>query len=148
MHASKDKKLGIEDKTETTVTAAAISNELRSYARQRWPLANDKYRKSRLRSLLELTERRVKSLWEGEDTAVPRGTELRAIEALIGKRIGPAADGENRDDFLALQARVARLEAALASVDEAFFDPQMAGYRQGLHVGRGGDEPGADEREG
>jgi hypothetical protein len=137
MPLRKDNSLGIEDKTETTVTAAAIGNELRAYSRQRWPLANDKYRKSRLSNLLSLSHRRIKSFWEGEPTAVPKAEETRRIEALIGKSIGPAADGENRDDFMALQARVSRLEAALAAVDEAFFDPQMAAYREALHVGRG-----------
>jgi hypothetical protein len=130
--------LGIEAKTETTVTAAAIGNELRAYSRQRWPLANDKHRKSRLADLLEMSHRRIKSFWEGEETAVPKPYEISRVERLTGKKIlAAAADGENRDDFMALQARVARLEAALAAVDEDFFDPQVAAYREALHGGRG-----------
>lgn len=113
---------------------------MRVYSRQRWPLANDKYRKSRLGTLLDMTQRRIKSFWEGEETAVPRPAEISRVETLTGiKIIAAAADQENRDDFMALQARVARLEAALAVVDEAFFDPQMAAYRQAVHGGRGED---------
>jgi hypothetical protein len=141
MAPAEDKQLGIEAKTETTVTAAAIGDELRAYSRQRWPLANDKHRKSRLADLLKVSARRMKSFWEGEATAVPRPEEISRVEALTGKKLSlsAAADQENRDDFMALQARVARLEAALAAVDEAFFDPQMAAYREAVHGGRGED---------
>ncbi len=129
--------MGIQAKTETTVTAAALGNELRIYSRQRWPLANDKHRKSRLAELLNLSHRRIKSFWEGEETAVPKPSEISRVEKLTGKKIlAAAADGENRDDFMALQARVARLEAALSAVDEAFFDPEVAAYREALHGGR------------
>lgn len=127
------------------MTAAAVATELRFYARQRWPLENDKTRKHRLRGLLGLTTRRIKSLYEGEATAKVSGAETASIEALIGRRITAAADEENRDAFMALQARVARLEAALAAVDEAFFDPQMAALRASLHGRRGGDEPNTAE---
>lgn len=135
--------MGIDAKSEPReVSAAAVSVELKAYARQRWPLDNDKSRKALLRKLLGFTGRRMRSLYEGEGTAVPRGSETAAIEDLIGRKIGAAADEENRDAFMALQARVARLEAALAVVDEAFFDPQMAAYREALHGGRRGNEPG------
>jgi hypothetical protein len=134
--------LGNEDK----VTAPAISRELRVYARQTWPLDNDKLRKIKLGRLLLLSARRIKSFWEGEETAVPRGSETARIEQLIGHRIGAAADRENADDFMALQARVARLEAALANVDEAFFDPQVAAYREALHGGRRDDVAGTTQQ--
>lgn len=59
--------MGIEDKVN-----AAISHDLRVYARRRWPLANDKFRKDRLASLLAVSARRIKSLWEAEESAVIR----------------------------------------------------------------------------
>lgn len=119
------------------MTAAALGNSLRAYGRQRWPLANDKYRKLRLADLLEMSHRRIKSFWEGEETAVPKPSEISRVEKLTGiKIIAAAADEENRDDFMALQARVARLEAALNAVDEAFFDPQVVAHREALHGGR------------
>lgn len=126
--------------------SAAIAQELRFYARQRWPLANDKYRKQRLAGLLQMTARRVKSLWEGEQTAVARRSETDAIEALIGKRIEAQIDEANRDTFRDLQSRIARLEAALFQQDEAFHSDQMAGLREATGPRRGGDVPRAAGR--
>ena len=101
--------MGIEAKSETIVTAAAIGDELRAYSRQRWPLANDKHRKSRIADLLNVSARRIKSFWEGEATAVPRPDEIRRVEALTGKTFSTAAaDGENRDDFMAMRRSLTR----------------------------------------
>lgn len=98
--------MGIEDKVN-----ADISNDLRVYARRRWPLANDKFRKARLATLLNVSARRIKSLYEGEQTAVIREREAEAVRQLVGQ------EEANRDDFQALQARIARLEAALFAQD-------------------------------
>jgi hypothetical protein len=51
------------------------------------------------------------------------------------------AEEANRNDFQALQARVAALEAALLASDEDFHQPQMAGLRRAAFGGRGSDEP-------
>jgi hypothetical protein len=128
------------DKTERDVNAA-IAQDLKFYSRRRWPMANDKFRKSRLASLLNVTERRIKSLWEADERAVIREHEAEAVRRLIGQ------EEANRNDFAALQSRVARLEAALATVDPDFFDHQMAGYREALHAGRGGNVSGAAGRD-
>jgi hypothetical protein len=127
--------LGIEDKTEFSVNAA-IAQDLRIYARRRWPLANDKFRKDRLAHLLNVSARRIKSLWEAEDTAVIRQQEAEAVRRLIGQQ---KIEEANRETFQALQARIARLEAALFAQDEEFHQPQMAALRGAVGSGRGGN---------
>jgi hypothetical protein len=133
----KDKKLGIEANSERReVNTAVVSREMRSYARQRWPLANDKARKEAWRRLLGVTARRIKSLWEGEETAVPRATETTLVEQIIGHRIGAAAEEEEQDalrssqeNYRALEARLARVEALFESVDPEFGSEFVAAFR-------------------
>lgn len=125
--------MGFQDKPEPAEVSAAIAQELRTFARQKWPLANDKYRKGRLADLLNLTHRRVKSLWEADRNAVIREHEAEAIRRLVGQ------EEANRDDFKALQARIARLEAALFAQDEEFHHEQMAALRQAADGRRGGN---------
>lgn len=157
------KKMGMEaKKTEfPDVSAQAISTELRVFSRQRWPLANDKYRKARLKDLLEMTSRRIKSLWEGEETAVPRAHETARIERLIGKKIGAPhiteeeADAVRRsqENYRALEARLASLEALYARFDPELVGQHVAGARAfargevGSAVSRGeGDGPDRSDR--
>lgn len=120
--------MGKEDKMN-----AAIAHDLRVYARRRWPLANDKYRKSRLETLLDLSARRVKSLWEGETSAVIREHEAEAVRRLLGQR---AVEEATRNDLQDLQARIARLEAALLSQDEEFHRDQVDALRKAAGGGR------------
>lgn len=110
--------MGIEDKVN-----AAISHDLRVYARRRWPLANDKFRKDRLATLLRMTGRRIKSLYEGEQSAVIREHEAEAVRQLIGQ------EEANRNAFQDLQARISRLEATLLHQDEEFHHEQVAALR-------------------
>jgi hypothetical protein len=146
------KELGFQDKTERSVTA--IAQELRLYARLRWPLHNDKYRKDRLADLLRFTHRRVKSLWEGEQTAVPRDQETSAIECLIGHRIGEGLTQEamdalraSQENYRALEARIAALEAALAHGDEEYVREYVDGYRA-FALGQGQGLPGRSTGDG
>ena len=119
------------------VSAQSISTELRVFSRQRWSLANDKYRKARLKDLLEMTARRIKSFWEGEETAVPRAHETERIERLIGKKIGAPIITEEEADavrrsqeaYRALEARLAVVEAYFQSGDEEFGREHVAGGR-------------------
>jgi hypothetical protein len=127
------------DKTERDVNAA-IAQDLKFYSRRRWPMANDKFRKSRLASLLNVTERRIKSLWEADERAVIREHEAEAVRRLIGQ------EEANRNDFQALQARIARLEAALLTSDPDFHHDQVAGLRQAANSGRGGNVSSAAGR--
>jgi hypothetical protein len=130
-----DKKLGSSNKygAPDKMSAAVISRELRIYGRQRWPLDNDKRRKERLAALLNLTGRRIKSLWEGAEAAVPRAHEVSAIERLIGKRIGAAEEANSvrasQAEYRALEARIAALEAAFAVGDEEFGRAHLDGLR-------------------
>lgn len=126
--------MGIEDNAERREVSAAVSNELKLYARQRWPLANDKFRKGRLAHIIGVTDRRIKSLWEGDPAAVLREHEATAIRKLQGAR---KIEEANRVEFQALQARLARLEAAFAAVDPEFFHEQMAALRVSTDAGRG-----------
>lgn len=118
---------------------AILADDLRVYARQRWPLANDKYRKARLATLLRVSARRIKSLWEGEQSAVIRQHEAQAVRQLLGQK---QIEEANRDDFQALQARIARLEAALFAQDEEFHHGQVAALRAVADRGRGIDVAG------
>lgn len=127
--------MGIEDKTMNAI----LADDLRVYARQRWPLANDKYRKARLATLLQVSSRRIKSLWEGEQTAVIRQHEAEAVRRLIGQR---QIEEANRDDIAALQDRIARLEAALFANDPDFHQPQMGALREAARGGRRDDGSG------
>ncbi len=111
--------MGIEDKVN-----AAISHDLRVYARRRWPLANDKFRKDRLADLLKLSARRIKSLYEGESTAVIREHEAEAVRRLLGRAEA------NRNDLQDLAERIARLEAALLHGDEDFNRYQVDALRK------------------
>lgn len=115
--------MGIEDKNMNAVMA----DDLRVYARQRWPLANDKYRKARLATLLQVSSRRIKSLWEGEQSAVIRQSEAEAVRRLLGQK---QIEEATRDDIAALQNRIARLEAALFAQDEEFHQPQVGAFRE------------------
>lgn len=120
------------------VTAART--DLRMYAADEWPMLNHKGRLRELGKLLtNWTARRVRAVYNSEQGVSLRAEEQADITALTDK--------ENQDDFMALQARVSRLEAALAAVDEAFFDPQVAAYRQALHGGRREDVTSTTEGE-
>lgn len=102
------------------MTTATLSTNLRVYATKRWPLDKDERRKERLATLLNMTKRRVRSLWENESTARPRGAEIERIEALISaeqeqiKEATRAADRALEARFAALETEVADLRAALA----------------------------------
>lgn len=124
--------------SESNMSATAYAT-LRNYAANRWPDQNHKGRMRELSRKLGFGARRVRSLYQNEPGVSLRADEMERIEALS------AADQENIDDFAALQARVAALEAALFAQDETFHREQMAGYRQALHVGRRADEPSAVE---
>lgn len=115
---------------------------MREYAAVRWPTMNHKGRIARLAGVLGFGHRRTRSLYQNEMGVSLRADELAAIAAL---RRG---DEDNRNDFQDLQSRVARLEAALAAVDQDFFDPQVAGYRQALHGGRGTDVANTTQTQG
>ena len=109
---------------------AAISHDLRVYARRRWPLANDKFRKHRLSTLLNVSARRIKSLWEGEETAVIREHEAEAVRRLVGQAEA------NSNDLQDLAQRIARLEAALIQRDPDFHSNQVDALREATRGGR------------
>jgi hypothetical protein len=146
----KDKKLGIEANSErrevTAVTAELVSKELKLFARVKWPLANDKARKAALRRALDVTARRIKSLWEGEETAVPRGTETARIEKLIGHKIGAAAELEEaRHEHRDLAQLAASLQALLFGPEADFYRPQVDAIRAALVPAGGGTGSGSGD---
>ena len=147
MQQPEAKQLGNSDNLERQEVNAALAADLKVFARQKWPLSTDEWRMGRLAHMIGVGARRMKSLYQGEATAVLRQHEAEAIAKLLKQR---QIEEGNRDDFKALQARIARLEAALFSQDEEFHQPQMAAARasvdgrRGNHVagrvGRGSDE--------
>lgn len=136
------------------MTSATLSLELKTFARRKWPLENDKSRKRLLAGLLKFTLRRVRSLYEGEATAVPRGHEIISIERLIGKRIGLAAEEELNNakaEYRTLAELAAGLQALVTGPDADFYRPQVDAFRaallgEGVVDYRGGRGPGAGDQ--
>lgn len=125
-------------KTGERVTTASISRDLRVYATKRWPLDKDERRKERLATLLNMTKRRVRSLWENEPTAVPRGAEIERIEALV-RAEQEQIEEANRDAFAALQERIARLEAVVLALSSEQDNEPVAGKGERTYGRRRGD---------
>lgn len=121
MPPSEVKQLGIQDKSEPREVTVEVAADLRIYAGQRWPTMNHKWRKARLASLLGMNERRVKSIYEAEQTARLRVDEEARIKALIGAKEDASAAADR-----ALAERVAELEAQLAIVIAALARDEMA----------------------
>jgi hypothetical protein len=105
---------------------------LRDYAIHRWPSLNHKGRMSRLAGQLKMGHRRIRSLYQNEFGVRLRADEMAAIEALQQSKIEEA----NRNDLQDLQARIARLEAALFASDESFHREQVAALREVTRVRR------------
>jgi len=99
---------------------------LRDYAVHRWPSLNHKGRIARLAGHLQMGHRRIRSLYQNEFGVRVRADEMAAIEALRQSKIEEA----NRNDLQDLQARIARLEAALFASDEEFHHDQVEGLRE------------------
>jgi hypothetical protein len=105
---------------------------------------------ARKRQGIGVTARRIKSLWEGEETAVPRGSETAVIEELIGHKIGAAVEekndalGASQQAYRTLEARVVALEGLFAAVDPEFGSEFLAAFRASLNgAGGGADARGA-----
>lgn len=121
--------MGIQDKSEPREVTAAVATDLRIYAGRRWPTMNHKWRKARLASLLGMNERRVKSIYEAEETARLRADEEARIKALISAEEERAdAEADN-----ALARRIAELEAQVAFLVTAMAGEALAGSRVEKH---------------
>lgn len=125
-----------KDRVEVSASAQLM---LRDYAGHRWPTLNHKARMSRLACALGLGFRRVRAIYQADPSVRLRADELAAIEALSSHEI----DEANRNEFAALQDRVARLEAALFTQDEEFHRPQVAALQHANYGRRRGDVAGA-----
>lgn len=112
-----------KDRSEVSASAQTM---LRDYAGHRWPTLNHKGRMSRLAGALGFGHRRVRAIYQADPSVRLRADEMQRIEALRQREIEEA----NRSDFQALQARIARLEAALFQQDEEFHQPTVAGLRE------------------
>lgn len=118
----------------------AAQTDLRLYAAERWPTLNHKGRLRELaRELANWTARRVRAVYNAEQGVSLRAGERADIEALV--------EEENRDAFEDLQARIARLEAALFAQDEEFHREQVAAFRAAADGGRGEDVAGTAQPE-
>lgn len=129
--------LEFRSKDERNEMSAAAQTMLRDYAGLRWPTLNHKGRIARLAGVLKMGHRRIRSLYQNEPGVSLRADEMAAIAALRERKIEEA----NRDAFQDLQARIARLEAALFAQDEEFHQQQMAAIRGAARVGRRDDVP-------
>src|SRR3954467_15357869 len=110
--------LTVKDQAEMSATAQA---SMREYAAMTWPTMNHKGRMAQLAKALGFGHRRTRAIYQNETGVSLRADEMAAIEAL--------REEANRNDFQDLQARIARLEAALFAVDEEFHQPHMAAFR-------------------
>lgn len=100
---------------------AALADDLREFAGRKWPTMNHKWRKARLASLLGMSDRRVKSIYEAEETARLRADEKAKITALIGQK-----EEANVEADRALAERLAELEAQVAFLVEALARETLA----------------------
>ena len=133
--------MGKQDKSGAHEVSAAVANDLRLYAGRRWPMMNHKWRKARLASLLGMNERRVKSLYEAEQTARLRADEEARIQALIDSQNSEIEEA-NRDAFAALQERIARLEAIILARETQQDHHPVAGQGEGSYRRRRSDVSG------
>lgn len=121
MLLAEDKNLAFSPKPEPREVTIEVATDLRIYAGQRWPTMNHKWRKARLASLLGMNERRVKSIYEAEQTARLRADEEARIKALLGQK-------EEADDVadIALAKRISELEAQVAFLVSALAGDELA----------------------
>lgn len=101
---------------------AALSHDLREFAGQKWPTMNHKWRKAKLASMLRMSERRIRSIYEADPAARIRADEAERITALVHQ--GDVEDAALSTRIAELEAQVARLVEALASDEMA--QPRMA----------------------
>lgn len=133
----------MQDKPEPREVTAALATDLRVFAGQKWPTMNHKWRKARLASLLGMSERRVKSIYEAEQTARLRADEEARIKALIGQE----EDAHAAD--IALAKRITELEAQVAFLVSALAGDELAASGAHPHKPRGrasGESPSAPRR--
>lgn len=107
---------------------AALANDLRVFAGQKWPTMNHKWRKTKLASMLRMSERRVKSIYEADPAARVRADEAERIRALIHQEEADAA----------LADRIAELEAQVAILVATIAREQMAAEGASPHQSRNG----------
>lgn len=119
--------MGSQDKSEPREVTAALANDLRIFAGRKWPTMNHKWRKARLASVLGMSERRVKSIYEAEATARLRADEEARIKALIGQK--EAADAAD----IALAERISELEATVTFLVAALAGDEVAAHRARAH---------------
>lgn len=127
--------LEFRSKDERKDMSATAQLMMRDYAGTRWPSLNHKGRIARLAGVLGFGHRRVRSIYQNEPGVSLRADEMAAIAALREQKI----EEENRNEFQALEARLARLEAALFAQDQDFHQPQMAALRSAADGRRGPD---------
>lgn len=116
----------IQPKNERHDMSATAQLLLRDYAGHQWPTLNHKGRIARLAGHLRMGHRRVRALYQNEFGVRVRADEMAAIQSLQQHEIEEA----NRNDLQDLQARIARLEAALFSQDEDFHRDQVDALRK------------------
>lgn len=107
------------------MTLDIAHDQLRDFAASKWPRLNHKGRLAQLCRKLPWSDRRVRAVYNAEAGVSLRADEKAAIDALVTAQ----QDEANRNDFQALQARIARLEAALFTQDQEFHQPQVVALR-------------------
>ena len=134
MPAHEVNELAFSPKNEAHEVTTAVATDLRIYAGQRWPTMNHKWRKARLASLLGMNERRVKSIYEAEQTARLRSDEEARIKALLGQkeRADAVADIALAKRIADLETQVATLVALLAS--DTLAAEGRSAHRQGAEA--------------
>ncbi len=104
--------------------------DLRMFAAEEWPLLNHKGRLRALAKLLpQWTERRIRAVYNAEQGVALRAAEQADIDAL--------AQEENRNEFQALEARLAQMEARLNVIDPDFHHVQVAAFGASVDGRRG-----------
>lgn len=115
-------------KNERDDMSATAQMMMRDYAGTRWPTLNHKGRIARLANTLGIGHRRVRSLYQNEPGVRLRADEMAAIEALRKVEADDAVR-TSQQEYRALEARIASLEALFAAGDEEHGRPHLDALR-------------------
>lgn len=114
-----------KDRSEVSASAQLL---LRDYAGHRWPTGNHKFRMTRLASVLGLSFRRTRAIYQGDPAVRLRADEMQRIEALRGEQEASNVR-DSQAEYRALEARIASLEALFAAGDEEHGRPHLDALR-------------------
>ncbi|KGM44469.1 hypothetical protein JY97_00550 [Alkalispirochaeta odontotermitis] len=102
----------------------ATAQDLRQYAATSWPLGNHKYRIYELARRLKVRTRRMRSIYNAEQSTRLSAEEALAIQALLD---------EAQHDNEQITARIDQIQRQLADLEAHLDSLRVAATRQGIN---------------